>query len=597
MKKELFGVFDSREEFNRFRDDEEFDQITNGNIATIGIREPGLDIRHRSATYEAEDGVCVIWGEVYLPTQRHHNPAEWLLQEYSQYGRPALSHLNGSYLVYIECNGEAALFNDPLRSWECFYTDEPKVRVFGTDALQVGSVITEGTISAESMFELAHMSTVLGNRTLLKELNRVPFDGYLTATETGVLDRFSYQPKKFDYANELAQRLDRALKRRKQLPGRKGLLLGAGYDSRTVLARIPDINWCFTVGTEDTPEVQIAKRLSEQYNTHHRTLSIDEDYMNIDLSTIRYTNGIGESIHIHQRGIENIEDLDTVYHGWGIDALLKDFFIEKQRIGIRGKSVRRSQLADKPDPAGFLLDKRLGIMPGSDRLLKNSDSYRLNNPKKYIRDRLEQELDSCRDRCENEYDVTNIFGIKNLPSKPFRMHLADNYLESFLCADKELIDWHLQTPPEHRNTSTFLKAIQQLDPEILRYRPPDRPRSIQMLNPIEGFLRRTLPIVSSFGRPWPNPDQLYDRYELDQIWFPNTPSIHPYSARLKLRIHDIVSWLNTICECRISPEQVLYPTTALGRVTISKPDTPVLPIIHQLENSVDQTLGSIETES
>lgn len=594
MNKELFGVFGPPAEFNRFRSEDEFDRVISGDIATIGIRDSNLDTHYRSGTYSAESGVCVIWGEVYLPDQVYQTPAQWVLHQFARNGQETLSQLNGSYLVYIEYNDEAMLYTDPIRSWECFYTDAPGTRVFGTDALEVGSTIINGTLSDESMFELAHMSVILGNRTLLKELNRVPFDGYLTITETGTLHRFSYQPQQFDYVSELSERLDRALRRRAQLPGCKGLLLGGGYDSRILLTGIPSINQCFTIGADAAPEIQVARLLSDQYNAAHHTLPINDKYMNIDFRTIRYTNGINESIHIHHRGLENVAGIDTIYHGWGIDALLKDFFIQKQRIGLFGKSVRRSQLSDNPDPATFLMKKRLGIMPSSIQLLSNHESSSIDEPQQHLRERLEQELDRCRERCENEHNVANVFGIKNLPSKSFRMHLADNYLESFLCADRELIEWHLKTPPEYRNTATFLKAIRQLDSEILRHRPPDRPRSIRVLNPIEGFLRRKLPLLSSFGRAWPNPDQLYDRYELDQTWFPDIDFIHSLDARLKLRVHDIVTWLNILCEHAITPEHVLFPVTAPDQVPIT--NTKDLPSIVSLQEKNGQNQSSDDVD-
>lgn len=555
MNKELFGVFGSLDELCRFRSTEDFDRVVEGEIATVGIRDLGLDIPHRSTAYTGEYGTCIVWGEVYLPARANQSPAQWVLQQYRQYGQKVLSELNGSYLVFLECDGEAVLFTDPIRSWECFYTDDPGVRVFGTDALQVGSTISNGTISVESMFELAHISVVLGDRTLLKELERVPFDGYLTAKSIGILNRFKYHPQQFDYVNELSHRLYRALQRRSQLPGRKGLLLGAGYDSRILLAGVSDIDQCFTIGEQNTPEVQVAKQLSDQYNVCHDALTTNNNRTRYNFDIIQYTNGISESIHVHQRGLNDVADVDTIYHGWGIDTFLKDFFIQKQRIGIRGKSVRRSKLPNNPKPMEFLIEKRLGIMPENAQLLAE---YASRGYCKYnIEAQIEKELSICRNRCSNEHNVANMFGIKNIPSKAFRIHLADNYLESFLCADTELIDWHLRTPPQHRSTTTFIKAIQQLDPEILRYRPPDRPRSVLILNPIEGFLRRILPMASSFGQPWPDSSQLYDQYNFDQAWFPNFQSAHLLSARSKFRIHDVVTWINTLREESITPDDVL----------------------------------------
>ncbi|MEM4782387.1 MAG: hypothetical protein QXG03_12620, partial [Halalkalicoccus sp.] len=465
MGKELFGVFDGREEFERRRDPETFDRVCSSGSLTVGIRDPDLGAPHRSAAYEGDRGCCVIWGEIYIAGSPER-PARWLLERYRRQGRAALDALNGSYLVAIDDGERAAVYTDPIRSWECFYTDAAGPRAFGTDAARLCRDCPTLSLDPDSLFELAHISVVLDDRTLFEEVSRTPFDGVLSADATHRLERFVYRPREFDYAGELALRLDRALSRRADLRGTKGLLLGAGYDSRTVLAGIPDIECCYTVGETDSSEVRVAKKLADQYGAAHRTIGINGSYFTTDIDTVRYTNGIGESIHIHQRGVEAIADADVMYHGWAIDSLLKEFFVQKKRVGAFGKSVKLSALAENPDALSFLREKRLGIMPETTTLLESCDP--VENPQRAIDRRLEAELDRCRARCTREHDLPSVFGIKNLPSKSFRMHLADQFTESFVCADSELIDWHLSTPPEHRSTETFLAAIQQLDPNVLR---------------------------------------------------------------------------------------------------------------------------------
>lgn len=558
MQKELFGVFGGRTAFERVRSSEAFDRVLSSAALTVGIRDPALGVPNRSATYEGSDGICVIWGEVYLP-ETIENAARWVYERYRERGPNAISALNGSYLVAIAGGGEAAVYTDPIRSWECFYTDVPGVRTFGTDAARVCGAVPTLSLDRESLLELAHISVVLGDRTLFEKVHRTPFDGVLRADDTVSLDRFVYRPRTFDYTAELADRLRRALARRADLPGRKGLLLGAGYDSRTILAGIPDIECCYTVGTDSAPEVRVARKLSDQYGASHRTLPVDEAYFDTDIGTIRYTNGIGESIHIHQRGVEHTANVDTMYHGWGIDSLLKEFFVPKNRVGAFDKSVRLSSLDDNPDPAQFLMDKRLGIMGESGRLL-DACGVTDGDPGAFLEDRIERELDRCRDRCERPHDLPSAFGIKNLPSKAFRMQLADQFLESFLCADRELIEWHLRTPPEHRSAETFLGAIQRLDADIMQHRPPDRPRTSSVLNQIEGFLRRNLHGLQAFGNPWPDRERVYEEHDLDGMLFPDSPELRSCSVRFKLRVHDAVTWLNTLAEgSPFSPEGILDP--------------------------------------
>ncbi len=558
MQKELFGVFGDADAFADVRDAGSFDRVCSTDSLTVGIRDPDLDAPHRSSTHEDGSGCCVIWGEIYTPEGVSH-PARWLLDRYRKRGKPALAALNGSYLVAIDDGERAAVYTDPIRSWECFYTDVAGPRAFGTDAAHVCRLGSKLSLDPDSLFEFAHISVVLDNRTLVREVSRTPFDGVLFSDSTERLDRFVYRPREFDYANELAARLERAFSRRSDLQGTKGMLLGAGYDSRTLLAGIPDIECCYTVGTEDSSEVRVARKLAEQYGAAHRTLGIDGSYFRTDIGTVRYTNGIGESIHIHQRGIERVADADVMYHGWAIDSLLKEFFVQKRRLGAFGKSVKLSSLPEEPDAFEFLTDRKLGIMPDSPALIEECPS--ISDPEHAIEARLERELDRCRARCTREDDLPSVFGIKNLPSKSFRTHLADQFTESFVCADSELIDWHLSTPPEYRSTETFLAAIQQLDPNILKYRPPDRPRTSSVLNQVEGFLRRNLPLpLSPFDSPWPDRRSIYREYGLDRTLLPDSPALHPCSVRFKLRIHDVETWLAALAgEEAITPEEVVCP--------------------------------------
>lgn len=575
MRKELFGVFDDRAAFERLRSPEAFDRICSTDALTVGVRDPHLGVPSRSAAYDGPEGVCVLWGEAYLPDEAGPTPARWLLRRYAEEGTDVLDRLNGSYLLAVAHDGEAAVYTDPIRSWECFYTDAPGVRAFGTDATRVCETVSTLSMSRDSLLELAHLSIVLDDRTLFEEVERTPFDGALFESDAGSLDRFVYRPQEFDYVDELAARLQRALERRATLPGRKGLLLGAGYDSRTLLAGIPAIEQCYTVGTESSPEVQVARKLSEQYGVDHCTLPVDGSHFEVDIDTVRYTNGIGESIHIHQRGIDQVADVDVLYHGWAIDSLLKGFFIPRRRLGAFGKSIRLSSLDEDPDPIEFLTERRLGVMPECEHLLE--DCSAADDPEEFLRGRLERELDRCRHRCERPHDLLNAFGMKNLPSRSFRMHLADQYLESFLCADRGLIEWHLRTPPEHRNTETFLAAIQRIDPEVLRYRPPDRPRANALLNQVEGFLRRNLHGLTSFGSPWPDRETIYRQYDLDRRLFPDSPELYPCSARYKLRVHDVVTWLDALADERpIEPEEVACPPSG-RRITprrLAEPDRP-----------------------
>ncbi|MFB9808999.1 hypothetical protein ACFFQF_29590 [Haladaptatus pallidirubidus] len=84
MNKEIFGVFGDRDEFEQFRTAHEFDDIVTSDVATVGIRDTGLGIPGRSASYSGEDGSCIIWGEAYPNKRGWSEPAHWLLEQYKK---------------------------------------------------------------------------------------------------------------------------------------------------------------------------------------------------------------------------------------------------------------------------------------------------------------------------------------------------------------------------------------------------------------------------------------------------------------------------------------------------------------------------------
>ncbi len=557
MNKEIFGVFGDRDEFERFRSEREFDDVVTSDVATVGIRDTGLGIPGRSASYSGEQGSCVIWGEAYPNKRGWSEPARWLLEQYVEKGKDAIRALNGSYLAFIEHDGETVVLTDPIRSWECFYTDDPGVRVFGSDAAEVARTIDNPTMHRQSVGEFLHMGVVLGNKTLFHELNRVSFDGYLTPEAVGELDRFVYDEQDMDYASELADRMQRAIRRRSRQPGKKGLLLSAGYDSRTLLSQFPEIEHCYTVGMPDAQEVKVARRLAKQYDVDHTTLVTNDRYIMPGEQKVRDTNGIKESIHIHHAGYNNDIEVDTMYHGLLFDTLIRGFGQKRSEFELFGKKIPLKQMEADPDPVEASFDN-FGYLPDKSKQVAEQYTSDSDAAGRFVRDAIASEFDRCWDRCDSVQNALSLFSISNQPTIPFRTHLADNYLESFIAADTELLEWHLQTPPEYRTTATFIRAIRQLDDSLFRHRPPDRPYMSTLLSEMERFARRKLPFVQEFEPAWPDRQQVYDRYNLDQRLFPEHEAIHELPSRHKLRINDMVGWVAQCSETAVNPTDVLH---------------------------------------
>lgn len=292
MNAELFGVFGDQSDFTQLRSPAEFDRVLVGNSVVVGIRDPALGDPGRTTVYEDQSsgGISIIYGDAILRNKTrieiaaHRNTAAQVYTAFLKQGFAALGldQLNGSYLAVLDTGTDAFVATDPLSSRECFYTDTPAGRIFGTDISQLIRAATfaenenepdnEIVYDQQGLCEFLQFGVVFSNRTVLTDIRRVPFDGCITSATAHDLSRFVYDPQEFDFVSELAARLEQAIRCRGELfeeqanrypDTETGLLLSAGFDSRAILAALPPgtVDVCYTLGSAETPEVCVAVRL------------------------------------------------------------------------------------------------------------------------------------------------------------------------------------------------------------------------------------------------------------------------------------------------------------------------------------------------
>lgn len=559
MNRELFGVFGDETQFRTHCSPATFDVVLSGPTATVGIRDSNLDLPARSSVHEGDDGHCAILGEAWLDRESPDETAGHLYERFGERGLDAFDDLNGSYLAVLERGDDAWIVPDLLRSWECFYTDVNGTRVFGTNAARVARVIDDPTLDERAVNELFHFGVAFGTRTLLTDLHRQPFDAAVGAGTTRDLDRFVYRTSPSsdrDYAADLARRLERAIEDRVGYPRPKGALTSAGYDSRFLIATIPGLDTCYTLGHSETPEVQVAQKVANQYGSDHERLPVTAGYLDPRPSFVQYTNGIRESLHIHHRG--NVRQLtsETMYHGLFLDTVLRNFYLPGRSIDLFGHPLPLPGLEADPDPCTFYR-KRLDAYENDQALLGTTDRLGATTTDEFIATTIDAAIQGCEPRANSVYNAMAMLGVKLTPALPFRTHLADNFVESLVAADPRLIEWHLTTPPEHRTSRTFQRAIELVDDDVFQHRPPDRPFTSYTLNQIHGFLGRNVPGFPSPGTAWPDRKRIYEENNLDARLFPESPAVHEHPPRIKLRINDALTWLDSATDRSYAPEDVL----------------------------------------
>lgn len=559
MNRELFGITGDRRAFERYRSPDEFHRIVSGDAITVGIRDDGVQIKGRSSAYEAENGCAAIWGEVITPPAVEQPPAEWLYRRTESIGDDVFTRLNGSYVAVVDVDGELSIVPDHIRSRECFYADVNGNRIFGTDAAAVASVMGDPALDPVAMNQLLYFGVVFEDRTLLDELSRIRFDVAHSRSDARPLGRIRYRPihrSEEEHASELATRLRLAVNRRIEYPPPKGILSSAGFDSRMILATVPDLDVSYTLGSPSMPEVVTARKLANQYGVDHQVLPITPEYLKTTPDIVQYTNGIRESVHIHHRGNEAEMDARTIYHGLLLDTVLRDIYLPRKRIEAFGHALPLPGLVSDPDTFAYM-QERLGIFEGGGPLIADHPDYDNISEREFLDRTLSTVIEDCREATDSIHNAMSLLGLRVTQALPFQTHLADNHFESLVAADTGLIDWHLTTPPDHRNSRTYQRAIEQIDDQMLFHRPPDRPHRSHTLNQIEGYLRRRIPYVPEAGTPWPDRDAMYEEQHLDAKLFPDAPQVHHLPPRVKLRLNDALVWLESATGRRYHPDDFM----------------------------------------
>ncbi|MDG5776929.1 asparagine synthase-related protein [Haloarculaceae archaeon H-GB2-1] len=554
MNKELFGVFGDRDALQRFRSPEQFDVIVEGPTMAVGVRDSALGTPGRSTVHETARGMAVVWGEAFVDGTTYEDPARLLVETAGAGGRGVFDRLNGSFLAVVDLvDGPQVVVNDPIRSRECFYTDEPGVRVFGTDPATVASVVDDPEVRSEPLMEFLIMGVVLGDRTILHGVDRVPFDAVVTAEATDSLARFVYDPRKGNHATELGERLSRALERRAGYAGKKGLLLSSGCDSRTVLAGAPDIDVCYTIGTGTGDDIDGAKKIATQYDTPHETLTVDDRYLNTCADVVQYSSAIWESVHIHHAGYVDQMDVDVIYHGGLGDSLFRGHFQPLDGIRLGGCRCPPYSVAENPNLSDYV-SQTFGYIPIEEHLSVLDDDC----SERFACRRIRERLSDLSWRYDGSQNGLAAVGLENTPTLSFRAHLADTFVESLVMADAELLQWHLQTPPSARSDETYVRALRTLDADILRHRPPNLRFDSFTLSQLDAFLRQKLPLTKAYEGPWPDREVLYEKQDLDNKLLAGFPQVHDLPWRLKLRINDLATWLeHATGEIGLTPTEML----------------------------------------
>ncbi len=258
--------------------------------AALGAVDLGL-LPGSGTPHRADDGsLAVVHGEI---TNLPEGEQAAAVLARSRHDPAALAALEGSFVaaVWDAARGRLVLANDRFGLRNLYYAltgggvvfaplVAPLLRLAGVDA----------TPDAAAAADLLAFEHVLGTRTLARGVQALP-PASIACFEAGELEVHRYWTPRYrpgrgtlaDYTDALEQHVGAAVRRAFGGPGRAGLPLSAGLDSRVILATIADQlprdTPCFTYGISDSTDFVAGARLAGIARLPHHALELAPGYI------------------------------------------------------------------------------------------------------------------------------------------------------------------------------------------------------------------------------------------------------------------------------------------------------------------------------
>jgi asparagine synthase (glutamine-hydrolysing) len=317
---------------------------------SLGILNP-----EPQPVWNEDETLCIVMeGEVYgyddekqrLIERGHRfsvgNDAEYVLHLYEEYGEDFALKLNGAFVATIwkPQARKLLIVNDRLGLRPLYHAQCNACLTFasGVRALLADPALPR-RVDRIAIVQFLSFEYVLGNRTLLSEVNLLPPASLLTFCN-GRLTMRPYwtlefadgcQPRSEEaYLEGLIHHLRQAVARQAHDDLPAGVLLSGGLDSRMILALLsndPAIEplHTFTFGIPDCDDARFAQEVATLVGTRHHFFELRPDYL-LDVAEegVRLTDGLKSCVHMH--ALANLwaeaENVCVLYKGFMGDALM-----------------------------------------------------------------------------------------------------------------------------------------------------------------------------------------------------------------------------------------------------------------------------------
>ncbi len=244
------------------------------------------------------DGEVLNAGELArslkLPGAERMSMTEACLAVIQSQGVDIVARFNGSFVLALleHRDNRISLISDRLGIRPVFIGRDGQRVVFATElkGLLAGRR-TPAAIDPQGTLELLSFGTHVFGRTWIDGVTRLAPATCLTVDDNGVRER-SYWTYRYDesaphldqqsYSSVYARLVDRAVGRRLAGPGRVGVFLSGGYDSRIIAAAVPPdalpLPAC-TFGADHSRDVRYAAELADALGFDHHVLLPKRPYL------------------------------------------------------------------------------------------------------------------------------------------------------------------------------------------------------------------------------------------------------------------------------------------------------------------------------
>ena len=316
-----FNLIDSMLRMITYSDNYTIENSVVDRFVTVGRSEYSV-LRSRSVPYHA-DGVTVwMIGEFFnledIHFYTHNSYTKLLWHHYIDNSLHSfLQSVDGSFAacVYDSSRGKILLISDRFGSRHLFWTGTAKSFVWASETKAV--ILYPGysiNINRDGLEDFLYIGYPLGNRTLLDGVQMLPAATILVCDmrDTKIISEqyWGWNNQKetltvteLEMADELGELFKKAVKRRCESQATLVVLLSGGYDSRAILAALPEEITqvhAYTFGEEGSKEIEIAKKYAAKKNAIHLIeVFKSSDRMTSRIKQIWRTDGHLSILHMH----------------------------------------------------------------------------------------------------------------------------------------------------------------------------------------------------------------------------------------------------------------------------------------------------------